>query len=842
MFRFFFRLIVILGLFTGILFVLSKLLEQKVVDKAVIAINSELDVPVHVESITFSLINKFPNATLLLKNVTILPANNFNRSCFNESYVDTLVFIKELYLSMNMLSLLNNRLDLIKAYAQNGQINILVDKKGKENYKIFKEKQAKPLSDTSVNNMAFLLNQIQLKQVEFRFINKYKKTGISISAPAYTLNGTFYKKQYTASTKGKLLVNYFEQGSIKIHPAKPANLSIQLSVDNNSIEIVKSNLQNSAVKLSTTGNIVLSSPVKVDLKIAGNTNNIDELIGLLNSNKNYKFITHGQLGVSAVVKGVISSKKSPAVAANFKLENGSISEKKYHLYLDKIEFNGSYTNGKKQEMGTSQIDIKSFLISTDSSLLSGSINVYNFNKPLVTINAKSTIYANDLQGWIPAKSNLLIGGQLNGEFYCKGFYNTQLPFAVSNFSNWQKKADFIINSGVIKIVEPKLNIKGLTTQLTINGNSLSLNKINATIQDSKISGNITVDDYFTPIVDSTADIDITADIFADKIQYNDFKHFFDSSSTSSENMRDINITGSFKTDMFVYDKLIASGVSGKLSYKKERLQITGLKFSAMGGTVQSQLNYFRRYGDNYSLQTNTITNNVNIRQLFLNFNNFGQTYITHKNIDGQLTSNFDFEVTYKNGRFVPSTIELLGHLRIDNGELINFGSIQEVAKFSDIEELKHIKFSSLENDILISSSTVNIPKMEILSNAFDISLYGWQKFNGDYEYHMRINLADFMGGKSKRLAKQQSEFGTIEDDGYGKKPLFLVVTSKNNKTKVKLDGEVIKSNLKKVFNEEKKEFKKILHDEFGWFKKDTTLNKNKKPKKKQKFIIEWDEE
>ncbi len=842
LFRFFFRLIVILVLFTGILFLLSKLLEQKTVNKAITALNNDLDVPVYVESISFSLINKFPYATLLLKNVTVLPAKDFNRRHFNENYVDTLVFIKELYLSMNMLSLLNNELELTKAYVHNGQINILVDKNGKENYKILKTKQVKHLPDTLVNNMAFMLNQIQLKNVELRFINRYKKTGISIYAPAYTLNGSFYKKQYKASSKGKLLLNYFEQGKIKIHPAKPAKLNLQLSVDNNNIEIIESSLQNSGVKLSATGIISLGSPVKVDLKIAGTTNNINELLSIFSSNKKYKFITQGQLGVSAVVKGTISSKKSPIVAANFKLENGSISEKKHHLYLDKIAISGSYSNGNKQKMSTSKIDIDKFLISTDSSSLSGSISIYNFNKPVVTINSKVLIHINDIAGWLPDKSKLLIDGQIGGEFYCKGFFDTKAPYSFSILRNWTKNGNFVIKNGVIKASKPKLNIEGLTVQLAVSENMLSLKRLKGTIQNSKIEGGFIIDDYFTPLVDSTANIDIVADISANQIYYKDFSHFFESSSTDAKNQRGINFKGSLKTDKFVYKKLIANNAHGNISYKNKKLQITDLEFNAMGGTVQSQLNYFRRHGNKYTLQTNTITDKVNIKLLFSNFNNFGQTHITDKNIGGQLTSNFDFEVTYNNGKFEPATIELLGHLRIDNGELINFGSIKEVAKYSDIEELKHIKFSLLENDILITGSTVNIPKMDIISNAFDISLYGWQKFDGDYEYHMRVNLADFMGGKSKRLAKQQSEFGYIVDDGHGKKTLYLVATSKNDKTKVSLDSEVIKKNIKKGFKEEKKEFKKALHDEFGWFKKDTTLNKKEKPKKNQEFIIEWDEE
>ena len=846
---FFLKLVVVLVLFTAILFVLSKLVEQKIVEKAITILNNQLDVPVYVEDISFTLIKKFPNATLQLNNVTILSAKKFNRTHFNESYPDTLAFLKELYLSINLLSLINNQLDLTKAYAQNGQINILVDKKGKENYKILNKGQTKVPSDTSKNNFTFLLNQIQLKQVKFRFINKYKKTNISIYAPAYTLKGEFYKKEYSASSTGKLQLNYFEQGNFKIHPTKPANINIQLKVDNNQIQIVKSSIQAQGVQLLTNGEITLDNPIKVDLKITGTSNNIDELFTLFNKNNIYDFSTKGQLSISAVIKGVLNSKKSPAIAVNFKLANGSLSEKKHHLFLNKVELNGSYANGNKQNISTSQIIIKNFLIATDSSSVTGGIKEINFNNPLLTINAKTLINTTDLDSWIPNKPKYPFYGTIDGEFYCRGGFDAQLPLTLNSIKHWTKKGDFFIKGGMAKENQPKLNIKKLTGQLKIRENTLSFNNLKGVVQNNKITGNIIVDNFITPIIDSTSDIKISANFKTDRIHYNDYKYFFEDNKSkkprgngAGELSHKITITGSFEIDTFLYKKLIAKNVHGNMDYKNEQLHIAKLEFNTMGGTVKSQINYFPKYDNRYVFQTNTTTSNINIKSLFANFSNFGQTFIKYENIDGLLTSNFDLEMIYKNGKVEPPSIELLGHIRVENGKLTNFEPIREASKFSDIEELRHIEFSLLENDILISSSTVNIPKMEIVSNAFDISLYGTQKFSGDYKYHMRIYLSDFLGGKSKRLAKQQSEFGYIEDDGHGKKTLFLVATSKNNKTKVKLDGNEIKSNLKAGIKEEKKNFKKTLRDEFGWFKKDTTLNKDKKTEKKQEFIIEWDEE
>jgi hypothetical protein len=262
----------------------------------------------------------------------------------------------------------------------------------------------------------------------------------------------------------------------------------------------------------------------------------------------------------------------------------------------------------------------------------------------------------------------------------------------------------------------------------------------------------------------------------------------------------------------------------------------------MEGQFIGSVNYFTQSDNKYLLQTHTETNHVNIKSLFSAYDNFEQTFITDKNIDGYLTSNFDFEMMYKGDDIVTSSIELMGHVRIDNGKLINFEPIREISKYSDVEEVENIEFSKLENDILISNSTVHIPKMDISSNAFDISLYGTQQFSGDFEYHLQLNLSDFLGGKSKRLAKQHSEFGNIEDDGNNNRTLFLIATYVDGVTKVKLDGDEIKGSVKNSAKDEKKEFKKVMNKEFGWFKNDSTLKEPEKKAKKPAFEIQWDEE
>ncbi|MDA3890500.1 MAG: hypothetical protein PF517_02420 [Salinivirgaceae bacterium] len=838
--KIFLKFLLLIVFLAGLLFITSKIFEEKIVQKAVSVINNQLDVPIYVESLQFSLLRKFPDATLLLNDVSLLSSKNFNKSDFDASYADTLVYFKELYLAVNVWALLKNKLDITKAYAQKGYVNFLVDKNGKENFKVFSINPIRSSTNSTAKDLVFMLNQIQLKKVELRFINKFKKTSISIYAPNYSVKGQFYKNNYTASSQGKLLLNYFEQGKIKIQPSRPASIQMNLKVTNNLIEIINGSIQTNSFNLSTTGKVFLDSTIKLDLKISGTSNNLDALLQTIDLSSDNKIKTQGNLGISAVVRGIIDNKHTPAIAANFKLLNGQLSHKNSGLVFNSVQFDGTYTNGNQQNLTTTKVELSNVQIMLDSSAIAGGLSIVNFDNPYFTASAQTLIHLNEFDVLVKNKNDYYFDGIVIGKFRMHGRYTGEAVSWLDNIYTINKSGEFSIENGFFKMKDPSIQIRDFASSIKIVNNTLSLNDAKGNFQGTNFTASVSTENYLMPIIDSLYPVNMNATLWADNISYTDFEHLFKNTGSTSE--REYNLKSDFSFEKIKYKKLLAEKASGKLSYIHKQLNIKKIEFDMLEGSVFGDINYLSKINKSYLFQTHATTKNVNINTLFNTFNNFNQNFISEKNIKGYLTSDFDLEFLVKNDKVDTSSLELLGHIRIDEGKLIDFKPIVEASKFSEIEELKSIEFSKLENDILISNSTINIPKMEIISNAFDIKLFGSQKFNGDYQYHLQLNMADFMGGKSKRLAKQQTNFGYIADDGFGKRTLFLIATSKKGKSTVKLDKSEIKKNLKNDLIKGTKQFKKALHDEFGWFKKDTTLNSIQKTDKEPEFIIEWDEE
>jgi hypothetical protein len=160
-----------------------------------------------------------------------------------------------------------------------------------------------------------------------------------------------------------------------------------------------------------------------------------------------------------------------------------------------------------------------------------------------------------------------------------------------------------------------------------------------------------------------------------------------------------------------------------------------------------------------------------------------------------------------------------GNVLIENGELLNFDPMLALGKYIDVNDLKNLKFSNLENTIEIKNKIIYIPSMEIKSNALSLQLSGTHSFENKIDYHLQLLLSDFIKKKSKTLGDER--FGEIEPDGTGNTKLLIRMYGDAENPQFSLDKKEIRKKLVDDFKNERAEMKKVLKDEFNsLFKKE----------------------
>jgi hypothetical protein len=301
---------------------------------------------------------------------------------------------------------------------------------------------------------------------------------------------------------------------------------------------------------------------------------------------------------------------------------------------------------------------------------------------------------------------------------------------------------------------------------------------------------------------------------------------------------------SSRVNNLVFRKFKASGIVGDFLVEGQELKAERLQFSTMGGKAVVKGSIDGSNPDQLLFNCDGDLKQVNIQQLFYQCENFGQDEFKDTNIRGRMDARILFTALSNTSlKINPAKVYAKADLVINQGELINYEPLNKLSRFVSLDELKHVRFSQLKNQIEVRNRSVIIPQMDIASSALSISLSGVHSFDNDIDYHLKLLLSDVLAKKARKAHRGEEEFGEIADDGLGKMNLFISMVGPIDNPKITYDSKGAREKIKKDIASEKSSLKSILHDEFGWFKKDSTGIKpsEKGIKNKQKLIIEFDE-
>ena len=207
--------------------------------------------------------------------------------------------------------------------------------------------------------------------------------------------------------------------------------------------------------------------------------------------------------------------------------------------------------------------------------------------------------------------------------------------------------------------------------------------------------------------------------------------------------------------------------------------------------------------------------NLDIEQLFRSFSNFGQDFITERNIRGSLTGRSQFSATLDEQFKIRSRdIVSENSISIKSGALIDFEPLMEVSDFLKIEPMNRVRFSRLENEIIIRDSEIVIPEMDIRSSVMNLRASGVHRFDKTYTYNLALKLSEILFRKAQANTDREFRVALDEEDG---RTLFLRMEDDGGGMEVSYDREKAMKKIKSDLKQEKDELKKVLNEEFGLY-------------------------
>jgi len=792
------------------------------------------------KDIDFTVLKSFPFASLDFKNVKALEVIENKKK-------DTLFKAGKISLQFNLVDIIRKKYHVKKIKIDDVELKIRIDKNGMDNYHFWKSS-----SDTSATAFSFALEKIVLTNIHLYYKDQKAGKKMDVLINKSTLSGKFSNSTYSLETLSDLYVNHLEMERSTFLRKKKIHAELALDIDNTmpSYKIKDGKIKIENLLFEVFGNVINAGkePI-VNFGIKGKDMDIRSVLSLIPNQ--YKGIINeyestGEFYFDATINGIVTNSKTPEINADFGIKNADITQVKDNIVLRNVNLKGRYSSGNMDNSEGSFLELIPFSATIDQGSVSGELSLRNLNNPSVSAKIKADISLEKLQAFVKTDTIETISGQLKID---ASFTGERKEFNAINYQN-------VITTGVLSVSGMNIKLKNNTLvfaningDFTFDNNDLAVNALSGNVSNSDFELKGVFKNSIGFILKKNQDISVEATLNSKNLDLNELlaNKEEDAPSKSKYKLKfseHINVNLNSEIQHLVFRKFEAVNIKGVIKLKDKKMTVDPITLSTMNGTITTSGLVDGSDSTKLLITCFYELSKINITKLFTAFENFGETAVMDKNIKGIANAKIQFAAELSPELEINMDKLYAGlDMTIENGELNNVESMKSLSRFIDLKELENIRFATFKNQLEIKNKTVSIPKMEIKSNAINLSTSGTHTFDNKINYKIKLSLNDLLSKKAKKAKKENDEFGEIADDGLGRTNLFLSMTGTVDNPIIKYDTKSAIENVKLDLKIEKQTLKAILKEEFGLFKKDTSLqNINKTPKEDNtKFTIKWED-
>jgi len=820
-------------------FVIGYFYQDEVKEYVIAELNKQLNTEIIVDGkdIDFTVLQNFPYASVDFKNVKAMEA-------IQQKNKDTLFSAGEISFQFNVLDVFKKNYRVKKIEISTVNLNLRIDENGNDNYHFWKSSR-----DTSNTSFAFSLEDIDLNNIRVSFKSQKSKQNIDFSIKNSRLSGKFSDEKYALETTADLFVTFIKTENVNYLHKKNVHAELSLTVDNSmpSYKIKNGKIKIEELLFEVFGSVINngSEPI-VNFGLKGKDMDVKSVLSLVPNKYKGKINDYESDGIfyfDALIQGVVSEKQMPQVTADFGISNAEITQVKDDIRLHNVNLKGHYFSGNKNANETSLLTLIPFSASIDQGKIEGELTLRDLANPSFFGKVKADMNLENLQKFMKIDTIESVNGSLMVDVLFSGEGRN---VSSGNYENVNTSGDLKISNVNFKLKNYTLGFNGFNGDFKFDNNDLAVNAFSGNIASSDFELKGFFRNIIGFLIKENQNITVDATLTSKNIDLNELLANKESDATSGNKYKlkfsdlvDVNLNS--EIEHLVFRKFDATNIKGLIKLKDKKMVVDPVVLSTMNGKITTSGLIDGRDSTRVLITCFSDIDRINITKMFEQFENFGQTAVTHKNLKGVATAKIQFASVLDSELKMDLDKLYAGvDMTIENGELNNVEAMKSLSRFIELKDLENIRFSTLKNQIEVKNQVISIPRMEVKSNAISIVASGTHTFNNVINYKFKLSLNELLSKKAKQAKKENDEFGEVADDGLGRTNIFLSMTGTIDNPVIKYDSKSAIQNVKQDLKVEKQTLKVILKEEFGLFKKDSSLNK-KTLKEDPKFIIKWDE-
>lgn len=837
------------GLF-GLMFLLLFIFQDQAKEYIVAKVNEHLNTVIYIdpENIELSLLQDFPNVSVEFRQVNAMDAIDIPKR-------DTLFSANRIGLSFGIFDFLSSNYAIHNIEMEDARLRLWIDSAGRDNFHFLKDTEGN--SDTA--NVKFDLERIALYNVQVNFNDRSSNSDYAVTLNTMICSGEFTSDQYDLEAKSEFTVGKLRYQNASFFAGNKGNMSLDLHVDNssNTYSIQKGTLQLSDVSLQLTGQIRNAGRLPlVDLTLSGQDIGLAKALTLLP--ERYRsdiddFEADGRFYTDLTVKGYLSDSLIPLVKGSFGIHHGgSISRSGSPVRLSNIAMKGHFSN----EAGHDGFELSEFSASTKASQFSGKFSMRGLQRPAYSASLSGRIDLAEMQDLLRIDTLEKASGKIDLKITTSGRASKSSTLSPSDFRTFTTTGEARFNNVIIQPKQSAIPIDSMSGNLGFDGNTVRVDHFRVRSYNSDLQFNGTVRNLFGYLFTEREILEVNANLNAETLDLNailqdESTHHKKDTVYHLELPDRIAMQLKAKVDYLRFRKFEARAMSGNVQLNNRRMIADPVTFQTMDGIVNGS-----GMIDGSRITTLLMTGNAHVEhidmyKLFVECENFGQDVITDRHVRGNVTSDFNFASVW-NDKLILDEQKLYArsNLKIEQGQLIDFQPLTALSRFIKLDDLRNIRFSTLQNTIEIKDRTIFIPEMDIHSSAIDIIMSGIHDFDNIVDYHFIVGLDELKARKFKSANPNNTELDITEETEAGPTTrLFIRMKGPLENPDIRYDSKGAVKGLQAGLKNEKQSLKQVLNEEFGWFKKDPAVKKQSEPSEGNskktdqdgKFIIRFEE-
>lgn len=819
------------GILVGLVTLITVLLyvyKDEICGLVVDELNKHLKSEVHVGEIELTFWGSFPNLSI-----------DFNQVFIQDSYpestkYDTLLYSDRIRLKLNPLDIWRENYTIKSLEVDPGVLNLKVNQEGVNNFDILKKSEEEE-EDTPFE---LKLEEVYFEGFRFAYLNAATQQEYRTKLNSTLIEGAFSDSRFTASADGDLQIISARSGNIDLIQNKPAKLKLSVLVDKDSslVRIPTSTVYVADLPFDFNA-LVLDSVFNVRLKgkniaIQDAANNLAmKEIGEVKKSKG-----KGKFLFDLNINGTNDPIQPVSVNCAFGVQNASLSVPSSGIQLNELNLNGLYSNkgGPSKEF----LQMSDVRFRTVAGPFTGHLRITQFAEPLVEGNANGHLDLAVVHALFPIPAIEMLKGnvELNAEFKVQNHPN----IIGGNQLEIQRCTGNLDLLGVdLSLEDDKRVFRNVRGAVYLRDNEFGLEKVSVELGSSDFLLN-GVFKNLVPYFMQTDKLIANVDIRSRRINIDEDLGSEEREEKILKERRfilpnDIEGTLYLDVDKMIYEKHTFEKVKANMSVNGRKLYFDKLSLSNGGSDLVGSLTIEEQTPEIFRINSQVVSQNINFTRLFREWEDFKQDAVKSQNIEGDAQANVEFEALFDlRSGIKPSSIVARIGLQIDNGRLRNvesFNSLVASLKSSNVsrlvlnkeeikllgDKLRDLRFKRLTNTLVIRDQMLVIPTMTIESSALDITMTGQHSFDNRIDYKFGFYLRDLK-------IQKVTEFGVEADDGTGLNVFVRMFGDLYNPT-IEWDKDSRKEHTKAYNQKEKEDLKAILKQEFGLFKRDTTVRR-----------------